>query len=377
MNSKILLFSLFVLSIVSFSCKKDEDSTPDLTTSSVVSTPETYDFQRNGASSVNYQGQTDRLNQLSEIKSYMSKANNGDIISEQYLLDMYENANGNANGQFTFSSTKQLKDKTFAPDVSDFTQLLTDCAVSSSLGSTASNGKAGLLTRSNGKSILVDSNGREFVQIFEKGMMGATFLNQIFNTYLTSDKTGDNIDNTSIEEGKNYTTLEHHFDEAFGYFGAPTDFKSNYTGSGDPKFWASYSEEMDAVLGCNDIIMNAFKKGRAAIVANNSTVKNEQIVIIYNELERLAAAVAIHYVNETLEKTNDGDRLHTLSECYAFVLALRYQNLQYRKLTQDEVNQLLTDEIGSNFWETTEGGLNNIKNKLSIVYGLEAEKDLL
>jgi len=290
---------------------------------------------------------------------------------------MYANTNGNANGLFSFQSSKQLKDKTFAPDVSFFEDLLIDCAASSKLGSTASNGSAGLLMRSNGKQILVDKNGREFVQLFEKGLMGATFLNQIFNTYLTPEKTGDLVDNTKLEEGENYTTLEHHFDEAFGYFGAPQDFKSNYEGSGDPKFLAGYSEEMDVVLGCSDVIMNAFKKGRAAIVANNKEVKNQQIKILYSELERLAAAVAIHYVNESLEKTNEGDRHHVLSECYGFVRALRYQHPEYRKLTPDEVDQLLNVEIGSNFWETTESGLNNVKNKLSATYGLEAEKDIL
>ena len=36
------------------------------------------------------------------------------------------------------------------------------------------------------------------------------------------------------------TTLkwEHHWDEAFGYFGAPVDFVSGYEGSGAVQYWA-------------------------------------------------------------------------------------------------------------------------------------------
>ena len=63
-------FGIAVLSalvLAGTGCKdKDEDpATPD----NQLNVPSTYNFERNGATSVSYSGQTDRLNQLGEIKS--------------------------------------------------------------------------------------------------------------------------------------------------------------------------------------------------------------------------------------------------------------------------------------------------------------------
>ena len=98
---------------------------------------------------------------------------------------------------------------------------------------------------------------------------------------------------------------------------------------------------------------------------------------MYDELEVLIAATAIHYANETKVATNDGDRLHVLSECYAFTRALRYSNADKRKLSQTEVNDLLENKIGANFWEIKEQNLNVLIDKLASTYGLSAVKDQL
>lgn len=379
-NSKYIkqLIVPAIFTLVITSCEKNEDeSQPSI---NEVSTPAAYSFERNGNSSVSYSGQTERLDQLGEIKSKLRLADAGSQIQTADLLAMYANAGGNGNGNFSFTSTKQLEDKTFSPDVTYFQGLLTSAANASSNGAnnvTASNGTSGLLTRGNNNTILVDENGFEFTQAFEKGIMGATLFYQIANVYTTSEKIGPAVDNTALVDGKNYTTLEHHFDEAFGYFGAPVDYKANYSGSDAVRFWAHYAEELEANTQLSNPLMNAFKKGRQAIVDNRRDVLDEQVRIINEQLERLIAACAIHYVNAALNASNNGDRMHVLSELYGFTRSLRYSNPKFRKYTISEIDALVDGYIGSNLWNVTPNGLNSLKDELSTAYNWNAVKDIL
>ena len=67
------------------------------------------EFKRNGKSTVSYSGQTDRLNQLQDIKTKVQlAADNGTLLNAAELKAMFENENGNANGLFSFSSTNDL-----------------------------------------------------------------------------------------------------------------------------------------------------------------------------------------------------------------------------------------------------------------------------
>lgn len=380
---KNLRFVIIGMSLIMTSCLKDENiepkdknNNPDVS----INTPASYEFLRNGQSSVAYTGQIERLDQLAEIKSLLSTANSGSIVYAQDLKHMFANTNGNGNGNFSFSSTKQLKNKTFDLDISYFENMFDSvetASINASNSVLAQDGTAGLIERSNGSKILVDANGREFTQIVEKGLMGATFYNQIVNTYLTDSRIGDHVNNTDLVSGKNYTQMEHHMDEAFGYFGAPEDFKSNYSGSGNVRYWANYSNTADDELQMNDRLMNAYKRARAAIAENKLSIKDVEVEKIYMEFEKLIAASAIHYANQAKAATVDGDRLHVLSECYAFTRALRYSNIDHMKLSQNEINDLLENKIGNNFWLTTESNLNLLIDKLSSTYNLDSVKNQL
>ena len=344
--------------------------------------PATYKFERNGQTSVSYSGQTDRLNQLAEMKAMLQTADAGSIVSEIDLLDMYANTGGDANGNFTFSSSKQLKNKTFDLDQTYFEGMLKSAAAASTDGSNgvlASMGTAGLITRGgNNSTILVDEKGFEFTQVFEKGIMGGVFYYQIVNVYLTDDKIGDAVDNENVDSVKNYTDMEHHFDEAFGYFGAPVDFSSDYQGTESPRYWAKYSNSTDAVIsGMNTSIMDSYKTGRSAIVANEHTIKTSQVSELNTYFGQLAAASAIHYANEAKATTDQGDLLHVLSECYAFTRALRYANPNQREFSPTEVETLLTNTFNDNLWLVKASDLNNLIDALSTAYGLDAWKDIL
>lgn len=345
----------------------------------LIDPPETYEFTRNGASTVSYSGQTDRLNMVEEMKAYLSTGDDGEVLSEQALLDMYQNTGGNGGGHFSFTSDRQLRDKTFPPDLDEnlYEDLFAAAAAASQNGKqgiTASNGTAGLITRENsGNTILVDAKGREFGQLIEKGLMGSVFYHQIFNVYLTDDRIGEDVENEELVEGENYTPMEHHWDEAFGYFDPPLDFTSPWPNSREDelRFWSNYSNVVDDVngglLGTNEIIMDAFIEGRTAIVNDDHSAKNAQRDILYENLELVAAATAVHYINSTLghlDAGNTGEAFHTLSEAWAFTNALRYS--PRRAITLDEIDLIMNENFGAdgNFWNVTPAGLREAKSTL-------------
>ena len=75
----------------------------------------------------------------------------------------------------------------------------------------------------------MDANGIEYTQLIEKGLMGAVFYYQITNVYLGDGKMDvDNADQVDPDNGKYYTTMEHHWDEAFGYFSDAVDFPTKW-----------------------------------------------------------------------------------------------------------------------------------------------------
>lgn len=347
-------------------------ATGTVTVGRLIETPATYAFTRDGASTVSYGGQTDRLNQLAEIKAYLQQGDAGGVLSEQVLLDMFANAGGDGGGHFSFSSTKQLRDKTFQPDLDSrlFEDLFVAAAAASRAGAdgaTAANGTAGLLVRENsGNTILVNEKGHEFTQFVEKGLMGAVFHNQVYNTYLTDARIGAGVENVALREGTNYTDMEHHWDEAFGYFGAPVDFASGWPAArkGEARFWANYANTSDEELGLNGRIMEAYIAGRAAVVNNDRAEIDAQADALYELHELTAAATAVHYINDTLGYLNEGkvgEAFHTLSEAWAFTNALRYT--PRRALSLDAIDTILTVDFGAggNFWEATPAGLNQAK----------------
>ncbi len=370
------------LSTLFISCSKDKDSEtiPAAASSAAnptnIEVPANYNFFRNGVSTVNYSGQTSRLNQLEELSLELKKANTGTSINSQLLMDMF----ANQNDPFSQAYPKDLKSKTFALDTSYFSNLLLSAAQHSGTTTAASSGVPGLLSRSNGSTILVDSSGREYVQLIEKGLMGATFFNQIANIYLSASKIGPQVDNLNLADtanGKFYTSMEHHFDEAFGYMGFPEDFTSNYAGGGTVRFWGKYSNNSDPLLQLNNTIMTHFKTGRAAIVAKNYLLLDQQVEQLHAAIETLIAATAIHYLNVSLTETQIGERHHALSEAYAFVRALRYASFQYRKIDAQTVTELWNTKIGTDFYGVDGDDLNEVKNTLSLAYGLEGVKNQL
>lgn len=333
-----------------------------------LTVPTTYSFTDGTNNTVSYGGQTERLDQLTEMTTYMKTGISG-VLTNQALTDMFANTGGNGGGNFSFTSTKKLMDKCLAADTSLFIDYMDSLAIASQdYASAASDGQAGTLT-SGTSTYLFAANGIEYTQLIEKGLMGAVFMYQATQIYFGSGKM--NVDNTTAVDagaGEYYTEMEHHWDEAFGYFGVPVDFPTNTTGI---RFWGKYCNSRDGDLGCNAVMMNGFLRGRAAISQDALDIRDEEILNIRNMWEKISARQAVQYLEDA--KSNFGvDNalfLHQLSEAYAFIMCLKYVPLETRVITYTEIETLLDTNIGTDFWQVTQIDLTNAINSLNSIYG--------
>ena len=361
LKHKAVAFAALAACVAFTSCSDDKEETPS------YNVPETYNF-----ANVDYTGQEQRIAMLGEIDTYIKTGNNGAVLNAQKLKNMYANTNAPfSDATLNAATSKQLKNKTISVAVAEFESMFDKVAAASqSAGATASNGTAGILTSTTdpSKKYLVDANGVEYGQVISKGLMGAVFYNQAVEGYLSAEKIGPTVDNTTVTPNVG-TTMEHHWDEAFGYFGAPKDFPTNLN---NLKYWANYSNKVSAAIGSNKAIMDAFIKGRAAISAKDMAGKDAAAATIKTEWERLVAASAILELNAAKKNIADQSlKSHYLSEALGFVMSLRYKG--DRKLSDAKYNEVMA-KIGTNFYNTTGTDIAAAVDIISAAYNLDSVK---
>ena len=358
-----LLFFVIAL-LLGLSCEKEDDQFD-------YEIPVSYNFEN-----VNYSGQTQRLSMLFELKSYMSTAQtSGVVLDANQMKAMYANDASNANWQGTYEASKQLKGKTFENQQMVFEALIDELAMASQSTVQGSEGVSGVIESLDGaKKYLIGEDGLDHAQLIEKGLMGACFYYQATAVYMGEDRM--NVDNETVEPGEG-TRMEHHWDEAFGYYGVPKDFPANKDGI---LFWGSYSDKRDAVLGSNQKLMTAFLKGRAAISNKDLTTRDEAINEARDEWELIAVGSALHYLNESIENFEDRALLsHGLSEGIGFVYSLQFN--PSKRMTNAQVGELLTLMGGAakfsemNLYTVTKENLQAAKDQLAAYYNLEDKKN--
>ena len=359
----ILMIALLFLGIVA--CE-EENMEPAL------EVPETYSFDN-----VSYDGQIQRLQMLTEMKSYMSTSRQmGVELSAARLRAMYANEAAGANWEKTYSDSKELMNKTFESEQATFFNLFDELAEASESDQPGSKGVAGVVESNDGnKSYLLGADGLDHAQLIEKGLMGACFYYQATAVYLGEQRM--NVDNETVVPGEG-TEMEHHWDEAFGYFGVPRDFPQNKDGLA---FWGSYSDKRNEVLGSNEKLMDALILGRAAISANDLDTRDEAIVQVREQWELISVGSALHYLNETIANFDDmAIRAHALSEGLAFVYSLQFNPA--KRINNQQVAELLTLMGGGtsfsdmNLYEVEVADLEEARKKLANYYDLEDEMDL-
>ncbi|EQC48111.1 DUF4856 domain-containing protein [Bacteriovorax sp. DB6_IX] len=181
----------------------------------------------------------------------------------------------------------------------------------------------------------VTKDGRDLTQLTQKFFHGAISYSQAARDYLSTDlgsSKGLNADNEwPSKPGKAYTTLEHHFDEGFGYFGAAVDYK-NYTDlqvrnkvsidtNGDGEI--SLQSEKNFGISINAAKMdrvskvatdfsgdaiNAFLRGRHLITTKPANYKKYVVAnarVALGAWEKTIAAVVVHYINVTVKEMDE------------------------------------------------------------------------
>jgi hypothetical protein len=369
---KILFPAILILAVAFTSCRKkttEPEPEPEPTpTGPTYTIPTSYTF-----ANVNYTGQTQRLDMMAEMKTYMSTGNTSlTVLSATKLKDMYANANSQFTNTALNSAGKDIKSKTFLVDQTIFETYMDNIAAASTSTVAGSNGVAGVVTSPSNptKKYLCDANGVEWTQVIEKGIMGSLMYYQTTAVYLDASKIGNSVDNSTVVAGQG-TAMEHHWDEAFGYFGVPVDFPTNTAGI---RFWGKYCNDRNTILSTNSI-MNAFLKGRAAISNKDYTTRDAQVTLIRDTWEKVIAATIISYVNATKTNiTDDAVRNHNLSEIKGFLMNLKCNPT--KKISATQISSLET-LLGTNFYTITITNLDQIKDDLSTIYGLDAVKNTL
>lgn len=390
--SNLLYSALTIASLSIISCTNDDSTSEEPIANYTV--PATYTFERNSSTTVDFSGQSSRLLMLEEMGNIIKNAaTNGTIADKTVLSNMYSNSNNPFSTTDLNTSGKQLKDKTAASkdyfelylgggstseklSVQAFFESQLTLAQQASLGTNAAAGVAGAYLDGTSKRLFAP-NGLEPQQILLKGMMGASFMDQIVNNYLSKNKLdeGSNKTNNSnkiVETGKTYTTMEHNWDEAYGYI----------YGVDGTKFWSSYISQVNADADFNTLTADinlAFRKGRAAIVANDYATRDAQIAIIKAKLALVPAVRAVFYLQEGKGKlvTDKGAKaFHALSEAYGFIISLRYTNNPATNapyFTKSEVDAMLANMVsGTNgLWDidTLGAKLDAMSTQIAVKFG--------
>ncbi|MEH0154404.1 DUF4856 domain-containing protein [Limibacter armeniacum] len=305
---KFLSVAAAAMMVCTFTSCDDEETTLTL--------PTNYSFDN-----VDYSGQTARINLLSTLESTIKSANDGVTkVTKDELVAIYENTNN------LFDTDKNISGKTAEPFKSEAYDIFEKVELYSGSSDNIIDGR------------LFDNDGHEMAQMTAKGLMGALLYYQATSVYLGEEKM--NVDNEEVTEGKG-TTMQHHWDEAFGYFGAPA---SGYPETDEALwYWAKYAEEMSPAFDVRATIYDAFIEGRTAIGNKDYKARDAAIETIKTNWEKLVAACAVHYINNVIadiDANDTGSLYHHWSEGQAFAKGLLY-NLD-KKITTEKFNQVIS-----------------------------------
>ncbi len=383
--------TLFVASLF-FACTSDDDG-PVVPKPEEVVAPQTYKFEKDGASTVSFTGQVARLKMAGELKSALG----GKEKTESELVEMFKDGMGFEEAALNDSGKKLRSTVASAPN-SDVSSAEADGLrakmdgwiterndVVANWDNDASAGVSGKLEK-DGKTRYVTKQGIEVNQAVAKTIIGAIILDQIVNKYVSDkfieDNQAGNDAGTPYKENANYTKMEHGWDEAYGYVFGLEDDTSNPINSSDARkgFLNSYLKSVDGdddFKGIFDKVNNAFKLGRAAIVAKQYDIVKEQAKILRTELSNVIAIRTVHYLLKG-KGTKDAGTLHALSEAYGFVHSLRFahdaEGNQVPKTSIDASLSYLEKENG--LWEVTDAELDTLAGIIAGVFGFEPSEAL-
>lgn len=384
-HPKIFAFAL-IFNI--FSCS-DEDEKPSLRANIDYAslTPETPYSQpfvgATGATTVDLTEGNQRFKMFQALNYQITSAVSANTqIDAAQLKNMFSNAgspftdisasNMTIAAAELNSSTVQLKSTVAASMASTeaetvrakFESWFEEIATASfSINNTASAGVAGKLG-----SILVDAKGIDLSQLIQKSLYGALQLDYIGNVLLAE---GLDADNSKVVSDKNYTQLEHNWDEAYGLLtlnpiflqGATNDNRNTFEFGLGSYVWqfnkANYAK-----------IYPAFLKGRAAIVNNDRAEVEARALFIRTELEKTIAYGTLNYLDKWKTSTTDADRAKAFAEGLGLIYSLRFAAINQADATFSD--DIIAGLIGSpnGFWDLTASKINTASDAIKAKFNL-------
>ena len=250
-------------------------------------------------------------------------------------------------------------------------------------------------------------DGVDMSQMINKILLGAVVYSQATGTYLNTILDRDN----GAPSGDNaFTTMEHAWDEAFGYFGAARDYAqysdqdladdllwrdSNSDGAIDLQSEYNYAYARNAAkrdqggtgVDFTGDIFQAFLEGRTAIVNEASAQQiAAQRDIIVSTWDEVVASTVVHYINDTMDdmasvtdeqledKNNAALNTHW-AEMKGYAFALQYN--PFKAITDaqlGEIHELIGDAPvyalpGSEAASSAESDLLAARDILQSAYG--------
>lgn len=400
MNLRFLFLLTLAATMIISSCD-DDDQGP------MIEEPETYAFTRDGASTVSFSGQTTRIQMGEELISAMSDFS----VSAEHLQDMFANPDGVdpfANADLN-ASTKSIRSKT-AASADYFSANTTDAAaikadfdtwieaqvteVFPNENTLASAGVAGQI-EDGSSTRYVNAQGLEYNQMVGKGLIGALMTDQALNNYLSpavldAGTNMDENDNGTVVEGKDYTNMEHKWDEAYGYlYGtAANPADPNATIGDDDSFLNKYIGRVENdpdFMGIAEDIYDALKLGRAAIVAGEYKVRDEQAAIVQEKVSTVIGVRAVYYLQQAkngLETSpvNMGGVFHDLSEAYGFIYSLQFtrkpntDSPYFTKAQVDGFISTLLSDGPNGLWDVTPATLQTLSDQIAAPFDFTVDQ---
>ncbi len=221
----------------------------------------------------------------------------------------------------------------------------------------------------------VTEEGLDLQQLVQKFLLGAVTYSQAAEDYLKLDKGLVKQNSDEDKAGKPYTSLEHQWDEGFGYFGAAHDYNlytdaenkaqqdndTNLDGSIDLYSEYSFGHSVNAAkrdagatvaTDFSKGAMDAFISGRSLIQANFGTdpVLGEGYQAELVEISKVAlanwekavAATVVHYINDVIADYatygtadfNSKNLAKHWSEMKGFALGLQFSQVPVITMTE-------------------------------------------
>lgn len=418
----------------------------------------TFENHMTGEASVNYSGQAARhalleqlkltILSLNELTQMIDLSDEGDVTS---LLSIYFNCQDDlcAGEQLRLEHLGMTKQESFG-DISTGKNLVGKLAGNDPVGQTRDwmDGVAGWSDNSLSPEMLVlswfknvedqtrsliseapqnnpvgqpilsphiSSQGVDYATLSYTFLLGAIAFSQASDDYLDDDLDGKGLlsDHTQLEDGENFTALEHSWDEGFGYFGAAQNYHTllSSTAEGEPK--QTLDSDQDGLIDlvtevnwgyANDALLrdraqgtdfarqiyDAFYQGRSLIARANGALSPRSLTLLsafrdqaLTAWEASLASTAIHHLNRALKTLNLDEtsvfERHAEAWSAAKGYSLSFQFNPHSLLNETQLSQLHAligdhPKLAPMDLAAYEASLTEARSLLSTAYGFNEEE---